>query len=485
MQLPVLLLFRNDLRLDDHAALEAALGAGPVVPAYVASEEDEGAWPLGEASRWWLDRSLRDLDRRLRERGSRLSVERGAVVEAVVRWCREVDACQVFCSRRYEPGSDERTEGWRRELAREGIELLVGEGNLLAPPEALATGAGKPYQVYTPFARAFRAQESPPRPSRAPDRIPGPARWPTTRTIDELAIRPALRGAQDWMAGLEAAWAPGESGGLARLRRFVAEAMEGYETERDRPDIEGTSFLSPHLRFGEVSIRRAWHAVGDAIAKRGGTSSGGAKFRSELLWRDFAYHVLAHFPPTDRQPLRAEFARFPWTDDRAAFRAWRQGRTGYPLVDAGMRQLWATGWMHNRVRMVVASFLVKHLLLPWQWGARWFWDTLVDADLANNSLGWQWAAGCGADAAPYFRVFNPILQGRTFDPKGTYIRRYVPELSRVPDGFVHAPWEATAAQRATWGLRLGVDYPEPIVDHATARERALAALAELKETRAP
>jgi len=309
---------------------------------------------------------------------------------------------------------------------------------------------GRPYQVFTAFWRACQAMPEPGVPLPAPECIPAPERWPESLAIEELGLDPI----PDWAGGLREVWTPGEAGAMRLLREFLARA-DGYADERDRPDRAGTSRLSPHLHFGEVSARQVWHAA-----------RGVEPYLRQLGWREFSAHLLHHFPHTATEPLRPEFRAFPWRMDAAALRAWTRGRTGYPLVDAGMRELWHTGWMHNRVRMVAASFLVKHLMIPWQEGAAWFWDTLVDADLANNTMGWQWCAGCGADAAPYFRIFNPVLQGEKFDPEGAYVRRWVPELADVPARFVHKPWLAPEPPR---------EYPAPIVDHDFARLRALAA----------
>jgi deoxyribodipyrimidine photo-lyase len=272
-----------------------------------------------------------------------------------------------------------------------------------------------------------------------PARIAAPARWPGSLAIADLELEPRI----DWATGLRETWRPGEAGARARMEVFL-KASPSYDVERDRPDHEGTSRLSPHLHFGEISVRRLWHEL-----------QGATPYLRQLGWREFSTHLLFHFPATDRHPLRADFREFPWRMDERALRAWTRGETGYPLVDAGMRELWHTGWMHNRVRMLAASFLVKHLLIPWQEGAAWFWDTLVDADLANNTMGWQWSAGCGADAAPYFRIFNPELQAKKFDPDGSYVKRWVPEIGTL-------------------------SYPRPIVEHAAARERALAAFATIK-----
>ncbi|MFM7250317.1 MAG: cryptochrome/photolyase family protein, partial [Planctomycetaceae bacterium] len=352
-------------------------------------------------------------------------------------------------------------------------------GNLFEPVH-VATKEGKPYQVFTPFWRALLARDEPEEPLPAPKKLvaaPPAGRAGKTVPIDGLGLLPAI----DWAAGLRAAWTPGEAAARRRLDAFLGR-LDRYDTERDRPDHDGTSALSPHLHFGEISPRRIWHAVRAAVGGRPAariTTGGAESYLRELGWREFATHLLWHFPHTADAPLRGDYARFPWVDDPVGLRAWQRGRTGFPVVDAGMRQLWNTGWMHNRVRMIVASFLVKDLRVSWLEGARWFWDTLVDADLAANTLGWQWAAGCGADAAPYFRIFNPQSQGERFDPAGDYVRRFVPELKRLDADAIHAPAAAGALLLRGAGITLGRDYPEPIVDHAEARKLALAALAEV------
>jgi deoxyribodipyrimidine photo-lyase len=461
---------RRDLRLDDNPALLEAARADAMLPVYVHAPEEEGPWAPGGAQRWWLHRSLGSLASTLEAHGSRLVVLRGEAAKVLADLARSCGATTVVWSRRFEPAAraqESRVEGaleaawvrWRSYLS-----------NHLFDPEEIATQTGNPYQVYTPFARNVRARPAPARARSAPVALPRSDGAPRGVPIDELALDPTI----DWAAGLRDAWSPGEAGARVNLDRFVSEAVADYPEGRDRPSTAGTSRLSPHLAFGEIGIRRVWHAVADS---RPETSAD--KFRAELLWREFATHVLFHFGHTDLRPLRPEYARFPWRDDPAALEAWKRGRTGYPLVDAGMRELWTTGWMHNRVRMVVASFLVKHLLLPWQEGAKWFWETLVDADLANNSLGWQWAAGSGADAAPYFRIFNPTSQAAKFDADGAYIRRWVPELSALDPASAREPSAAAPLALAAKGLRLGEHYPAPVVVHAVARERALAALASV------
>ena len=480
---PTIVWFRQDLRLDDQPALRRAVErGGPVIPFYLHSPADEGPWAMGGASCWWLHRSLTSLSASLAERGCPLVIRTGRAIDEIPALVAETGADAVVAGRRFEPAAIE-VEGQLREaLKRKRVSLDLVETQLLHVTESIRTGGGSPYKVYTPFSRNCRKATPPGKPVAAPE-LPRLARAPKSESIAKLGLLPKDRGEPAWDVEFPKIWQPGEAGAKARLDRFLAKPIATYGTDRDLPDVDGTSGLSAHLHFGEISIRRIWHAVEIAIARRNDEAFTveAEKFRAELLWREFAHHVLVHFPRTDLAPLRPEFARFPWRKDSASLAAWKRGLTGYPLVDAGMRQLRATGWMHNRVRMVVASFLVKHLLLPWQDGARWFWDNLVDADLASNSLGWQWSAGCGADAAPYFRIFNPVSQGEKFDPDARYIRRWVPELAKLPTKLVHAPWTAPAPTLANAGVALGKTYPKPIVDHAKARERALGALSTISK----
>jgi deoxyribodipyrimidine photo-lyase len=450
----------HDLRRADNEALVAAARHDAVVPCYLHVPDDEGDWPLGGASAWWLHRSLRALDEAWRAAGSRLLLRRGpSTVRALLHLAEECGATAVYAHRRSEPAAAAVEVEVARALGERGIKLHLTETHTLAPLGAVRTGEGGPYKVFTPFWRALQGRGEPADPVAPVDCTPPPT-WPASVTLDALALEPSI----DWHAGLRASWTPGEAGATARLRRFCHEA-ENYDEQRNRPDVDGTSSLSPHLRFGEISPRQAWHAARAAAGDRA------EPWLRQLAWRDFGHHLLHHLPHTVDEPLRPEFAHFPWTEDAAALRRWQTGRTGFPFVDAGMRQLWRTGWMHNRVRMVVASFLVKDLMLPWQAGARWFWDTLVDADLANNTLGWQWTAGCGADAAPYFRVFNPITQGEKFDPEASYVRRWVGELADLAPRDAHRPWELPLATSS---------YPAPMIDHGLARKRALAAYDELR-----
>ena len=465
--------FRRDLRLDDNPALAAAAARGPVVPVFIWAPDEEAPWAPGAASRWWLHHSLVACGAALERAGAPLVIRRGPSLDALRALAAEHGATHVVWNRLYEPAAVARDTGIKQALAKDGLEVESFNGGLLFEPAHVATKEGRPYQVFTPFWRALVARDEPAEPQAAPRRLaaaaPRRARGSASLPIDRLDLLPRI----DWATTMESTWRPGEAPAAKRLAAFLANGLSAYGTDRDRPDRDGTSALSPHLHFGELSPRRVWHAVRAAAGGRPAARlTGGAEvFLREIGWREFAAHLLFHFPHTTDAPLRADYARFPWQDDPVGLRAWQRGRTGFPVVDAGMRQLWATGWMHNRVRMIVASFLVKDLRISWLEGARWFWDTLVDADLAANTLGWQWAAGCGADAAPYFRIFNPTSQGERFDPDGGYVRRWVPELSRLSADDIHEP--------AAAGVRLGETYPEPIVDHAEARRLALEALKEV------
>ncbi|MGC2620937.1 MAG: deoxyribodipyrimidine photo-lyase [Acidobacteriaceae bacterium] len=465
----VLVWLRLDLRLADHPALAAAVATGlPVVPVFLWTPEER----MGAAARWWLHQSLVRLDESLREKGSRLVMRRGPAAETLLSLAEEVGVRRVFYNRVYEPRALAADAEVAAQLKKNGIALERFNGSLLLEPGSIRTTSGGAFQVFTPFWRAVWNERGALRaPLKAPVAIAGPSKWPQSLTVADLELEPKI----DWAAGMREAWTPGETAARARLKGFVRGAVTNYAGERDRPDHDGTSRLSPHLHFGEVSVVQAWHAALDA--------PGDEVYLRQLAWREFAYHVLAAYPESPVEPIHAQFKNFPWRRNQRRLRAWQRGETGYPFVDAAMRQLWATGWMHNRARMVVASFLVKHLLIPWQDGGDWFMDTLVDADLANNTMGWQWVAGCGMDAAPYFRVFNPILQGKKFDPDGEYVRRWVPELRGLPAGLIHEPWSAPPLLLAAANVRLGENYPRPLVDHAEARLGALAGFAEMQGKR--
>ncbi|MHB9149563.1 MAG: cryptochrome/photolyase family protein [Thermoleophilia bacterium] len=477
---PVLLWLRRALRLRDNPALELALelaggdhpaggrvdgrgrGAG-LIPVYVM-DEGSGPWSTGAASRRWLAHSLTALDADLRRRGSRLVLRAGPARDELPALAAETGARHVVADRRWEPAWVQSDRELAEVLGRTGAQMHAVAANLLFDPESVRTRDGRPFTTFTHYWRACLELSEPVTGSDPPTYLPAPPRWP--RSLEAPTPAPT---------GLET-WAPGEEGAIRSLAAFLQNALAEYASGRDRPDLPGTSRLSPHLSFGEISPARVWAEVRARPATQSTET-----FLKELGWREFAYHLLHHFPHTPEEPLRERFASFPWEDDPEGLKAWRQGVTGFPIVDAGMRQLGATGWMHNRVRMVVASFLVKDLLVPWQEGAAWFWRELVDADLAGNTLGWQWAAGSGADAAPYFRVFNPVLQGERFDPSGSYVARWIPELSGMPARWIHRPWEAPAHVREKAGVHLGDDYPRPIVEHAVARQAALAAFRSLRK----
>ncbi len=464
--------FRQDLRLRDNPALQRAIArGGPVLPVYVLDDDTPGAWKLGGAQRWWLHHSLQALSRDLHALGSRLILRRGPADRVIKQLVAQTGAAAVAWNRLYEPFAIERDTTLKADLKNQGIEVISDNGALLFEPWTVETGSGGFYKVYTPFWRAVNDLEAPAKPLAKPAKLEP---WTEAVEGDALEDWRLLPTRPDWAGGLRATWQPGEAAALDRLETFIEADVRDYHEDRDRPDVDRTSRLSPHLHFGELSPRSAWHAAT-------GNGKGRETFRKELVWREFSYHILYHQPQLPEQPLRGEFADFPWLEDADALKAWQFGRTGYPIVDAAMRQLRRTGWMHNRLRMVVGSFLVKNLRLHWHHGEAWFWDNLVDADLASNSASWQWIAGCGADAAPYFRVFNPVLQGEKFDPRGAFVRQYVPEIAGLPDKLIHKPFDASKSERDDAGLRLGTSYPWPIVDAKQSRKDALAAFETIKK----
>jgi deoxyribodipyrimidine photo-lyase len=474
---PVILWFRQDLRLADNPALAHAVQTGrPIVPVYIL-DQGSRVRPMGAASLWWLDKSLRALDAALRERGSRLILRRGDSEAELRRLIEETGAGAVFLNRMFEPGAFARDADIAHALQIEGIECRGWNGTLLARPGSVLNGSGQPYKVFTPFLKALLATAAPPPPVAAPVRIATPTA-PASDDLDAWGLHPTR---PDWSGGFD--WTPGEAGAEASLPAFLSHGLKTYSVGRDIPAEPATSRLSPHLHFGEISPWRTVQAARKAADAGRVPASGAEKFVAEIGWREFSAHLLHAFPQMNDTAFRPEYDAMAWRDDPAALEAWKRGRTGYPMVDAGMRELWATGYMHNRVRMIVASFLVKHLLIDWRSGEAWFHDALVDADLASNVQNWQWVAGSGADASPYFRIFNPITQGRKFDADGRYVRRWIPELSRVPDRWLHAPWTAPSEVLRDARVRLGVDYPPPIVDHDLARKRALDALATVVAAR--
>ncbi|MBX9773977.1 MAG: DNA photolyase family protein [Xanthobacteraceae bacterium] len=456
--------FRQDLRIRDNPALAAAHARGKVAPIFILDDVTPGPrrrW--GGASRWWLHHSLVSLRHDL----GHLALFKGAPSDVLPAFIEKVGATAVFWNRCYEPYAIARDQALKASLQAGGIEVQTFNGSLLHEPWEVATASGAPYKVYTPYWRASLAKPvAAPLPAIKPQ---VDASVPPGDRLDDWQLLPTR---PNWAAGWQQRWQPGEAGALEALDAFARDGLADYSQQRDRPDLKGTSRLSPHLHWGEISPRQIWARLG-LETESPSNRKGAEKFLSELGWREFCHHLLYHFPTLPERNWRRAFDAFPWRQADGDLKAWQQGMTGYPLVDAGMRELWQTGWMHNRVRMVAASFLVKHLRIDWRRGEAWFWDTLVDADLANNAAGWQWVAGSGADASPYFRIFNPVTQGKKFDPDGDYVRRWCPELARLPDEHIHAPFDAPPETLAAAGVELGRTYPRPIVDHARARKAAL------------
>ncbi|EAQ97908.1 cryptochrome/photolyase family protein [Congregibacter litoralis] len=471
----VILWFRQDLRLNDLPALQAASRDGRrVLPLYIFDEDSPGDWVMGGASRWWLHHSLSALARDIEDQGGKLIFRRGKSREVLGDICKSTDATAVYCSRRYEPWASEEEKMLHEDLGNSDIDFKRYGGTLLHEPGNVMTQSGGPYKVFTPFWRACleldRAEPVP-----VPD-----VTWSTftkSDALDDWQLRPT---SPNWAASWEEYWTPGEDGAQQRLHDFLEESVSRYADERDFPAEEVSSRLSPHLHHGELSPRQVWAMCEQKKLETPASEKAIKKFQAEIGWREFSYHLLHFFPEIPEKAFKENFADFPWQPDKTRLERWQQGQTGYPIVDAGMRELWATGTMHNRIRMVVASFLCKHLLQHWRSGEDWFWDTLVDADMASNGCSWQWVAGSGADAAPYFRIFNPITQGEKFDKHGDYVRQWVPEIARLPNKYLHKPWEASKEALEEAGIKLGSDYPEPIVDHKEARQAALDAYEDIK-----
>lgn len=476
---PVILIFQQDLRIQDNPALiEAIKKNKPIIPIYVLDDASDKNWKMGRASKVWLEFSLKSLQESLKEIGLKLILRKGKLDEELKQIIKETNAREIFFNRHYEPNSFLSDDRLEELFKRSSLDFHSYKANLLVEPWEAKTSQGSFFKVFTRFLNYclkdfdFRA------PLRAPKKAIGFAKPIKTETLQSFDLLPKK---PNWAKEIINFWEPGEKGAHKRLAHFIKKNLNEYSRGRDIPSMETTSYLSPHLHFGEISPYIILEALKQEANKEESTSPNIDKFISEVFWREFSYHLLYHFKELPEEPFVSKFKNFPWDTNKKHLRVWQRGQTGYPIVDAGMRELWQIGWMHNRVRMIVASFLTKDLLIPWQKGASWFWDTLVDADLANNSASWQWVAGSGADAAPYFRIFNPTLQGQKFDPEGSYVRKWVPELKNLPSKYIHDPWNAPQEILAKSGVRLGENYPYPIVDHSHQREKALEAFKKLSK----
>ncbi len=471
--------FRLDLRIDDHRPLLHAVERGCVIPLFILDETSSddpstpSPRPIGGASKWWLHHSLNELSQTLERLGSPLILRSGDPTKILSELCETTGADQVAIHHAIEPNLDACDDRIDEALRSQGIELVRFAPDLLWTVGSIMTGDANPYKVFTPFWK--QAIKNPvEEPVEAPKKIRPPNDIPDSESLKSLGLIDPI----GWDSGIAQRWSPGESSARTSFEQFRKKLINTYHDTRNQLDEPGWSALSPHLHFGEISPRRIWNTL--TTKHDLDSEEGPSAFARQLVWRDFASHLLNHFPETPNQPFRDQFKDFPWQTNPEHLKHWKQGTTGYPVVDAAMRQLWIEGWIPNRVRMVVASFLCKHLLISWKEGEAWFWDTLVDADLPNNVFGWQWTAGCGADAAPYFRIFNPMTQSKKFDPDGDYIRRWIPELAKLEGSSIHEPWEAKPLELSSAGITLGEDYPNPIVDHPTARQKALDAYEQVK-----
>lgn len=470
----IIVWFRQDLRITDNPALSLAADNGSIIPVFILDDDAPAEAVLGGASKWWLHQSLLSLSKSL---SNKLIIRRGNPLSILSDIAEEFSADSVVWNRLYEPWQRSRDENIKTELKKNNINAKSLNGSLLWEPMSVLKKDETPYKVFTPYYRKGCLTRQAP---RFP--LTKPAQMDIAEGVEfsndallSLELIPKI----EWYKEIEAQWEPGEEGAANRLQRFINDAATSYQDARNLPAVKGTSLLSPHLHFGEVSPNQAWYAIQGAFENAFDNKDLDV-YLSELGWREFSYYLLFHWPEIQHKNFNAKFDHFSWRSSADDLQAWQFGNTGVPIIDAGMRELYQTGYMHNRIRMVVGSFLVKNLLIDWREGERWFWDTLLDADMASNSSGWQWVAGSGADAAPYFRVFNPILQGEKFDKEGEYVKQYCPELKKLPKKFIHKPWEAPAEILKACGVELGKEYPKPIVDLKESRKRALDAFAQLK-----
>ena len=474
--------FRQDLRIADNPAFKASIdGSKQVIAVYIHDEKSSDVRKHGAASKWFLHHSLKALEKQLEQKYKiKLIYREGKSLNILEEIISETNAEKVFWNRLYEPYFINRDTEIKESLTKDNIEVESFNGSLLVEPWQPKTGSGNYFKVYTPFYKKC-IKEHPPRESlRAPEH--SDKSYENNIKSDSLNSWKFLPKKPNWAKNFEEEWKISEADAHDMIYSFLAGSVENYSEERNNPALKGTSLLSSYLRFGIISPNQVYYAAEAYKEKEPQKASGIDKFISEIYWREFSYNLLYNFSEIADKNFRPEFDNFPWDKNDSALQAWQKGETGYPIVDAGMRQLWQTGWMHNRVRMVVASFLTKHLLIHWKQGEEWFWDTLIDADAANNTASWQWVAGCGADAAPYFRIFNPITQGEKFDPKGDYIRKYVPEIAKLPNKYLNKPWELSEKELEACEVKLGKTYPKPIVEHSNARERALKSYEKIKKS---
>lgn len=473
---PVIYWIRQDFRLHDNPALfHAAKTSTSVIFVYIL-DETNNTWSIGEASQWWLHEGLLALSKTLAERyDAPLILRKGDPLLILQTLIEETQTKAIFWNRCYEPHAIRRDHHIKQILKQQNIDVFSFNGALLKEPSEILNQSKQPFKVFTPFWRHLLQQDI--RAIYSPPNKIIPVTTVNSLTLAELDLLPSI----PWYQKIAQSWQPGESIAKNKLKTFLTTHLKQYKEERDHPGLAHTSKLSPHLHFGEISPVQIWHATKHFQARYVSHDADAHHFLSELAWREFSAHLLYHFPTLPDVSFKPAFAKFPWKINANYLTSWQKGLTGYPIVDAGMRELWHSGWMHNRVRMIVASFLIKHLMQPWQAGEKWFWNTLVDADLANNAASWQWVAGSGADAAPYFRIFNPVLQGQKFDPEGIYVKKWVPELNQLPTRYIHTPWEAPEILLKEAKIVLGKVYPRPIVNHATAREKALTAYQKIKK----
>ncbi len=472
--------FRNDLRLSDNPALKESIKSKlPILLCYIFDDHSPKQWRIGRASRWWLHHSLNSLQQKIQSLGGKLILRSGIWHEQIVKIAKETQTTEVFCQRSYLPHEIEQENKARTSLLNLGAKLKRFNSYLLYEPEEIQTKAGTPFKVFTPFWNACLNQSDTQLPLNPPKKIDFSSIKIKSDPLQSWNLLPTN---PDWSTGISNSWTPGEIGAQKRLKEFLKKSTE-YKNQRDLPASEATSKLSPHLHFGEISPRQIWHQINKRIITDPSATKGAESFLRQLGWRDFANHLIFHWPDLPTQPFKKEFKKFKWKNKTKKLNAWQKGLTGYPLVDAGMRQLWETGWMHNRVRMIAASLLIKNTLQPWQIGEQWFWDTLVDADLAINAASWQWVAGSGSDAAPYFRIFNPVIQSKKFDPQGQYIRKWIPELKHLSNKSIHTPWLASKNELDNAKITLGKNYPKPIIDLKFSRDKALQEYKKIKNNK--